>query len=215
MVSPCVLALSLFADKPSSPFSYVFFDSGSTQPGSPADPTSPTFSSSAGNRASKTSASPSTASTSFRRSSKANTDGGALAGKRMSVAEANSGVAAPGQQQGGNPSAKRALDRIPEPDFAGYLRKKGERYNSWKTRYCVLSGPHLYYLKSENVRLLFPPFSLSSWLIFDADSSFFLLSPGFALVGRQVQGLHLHARLQGPRRRERERWQLRLQDRSR
>lgn len=70
--------------------------------------------------------------------------------KRMSVAEP-SGSPTLGSSTGGNTDAARALDRLPPPDFAGYLRKKGERYNSWKLRYCVLSGPHLYYLKSENV----------------------------------------------------------------
>lgn len=70
--------------------------------------------------------------------------------KRMPVAKTEK-AAGLGDEQG---SATRALDRIPKPEFQGYLRKKGERYNSWKLRYCVLSGPHLYYLKSENVRRL-------------------------------------------------------------
>lgn len=42
------------------------------------------------------------------------------------------------------------LDQIGEPDHAGWLRKKGERYNSWKLRYLVLRGSHLYYLRSNS-----------------------------------------------------------------
>ncbi|KAJ1309325.1 hypothetical protein OPQ81_004986 [Rhizoctonia solani] len=43
----------------------------------------------------------------------------------------------------------RALDQIGEPDYSGWMRKKGDRYNSWKLRYFVLKGPHLYYLRSR------------------------------------------------------------------
>ncbi|KIJ57202.1 hypothetical protein M422DRAFT_23288 [Sphaerobolus stellatus SS14] len=42
------------------------------------------------------------------------------------------------------------LEQIGEPDHAGWLRKKGERYNTWKLRYLVLKGPHLYYLRSNS-----------------------------------------------------------------
>jgi hypothetical protein len=42
------------------------------------------------------------------------------------------------------------LEQIGESDHAGWMRKKGERYNSWKLRYFVLKGPHLYYLRSDN-----------------------------------------------------------------
>jgi len=31
------------------------------------------------------------------------------------------------------------------------MRKKGDRYNSWKTRYFALKGPHLYILKSQSM----------------------------------------------------------------
>ncbi|CAE6493649.1 unnamed protein product, partial [Rhizoctonia solani] len=50
----------------------------------------------------------------------------------------------------GDPGAgARALDQIGEPDYSGWMRKKGDRYNSWKLRYFVLKGPHLYYLRSR------------------------------------------------------------------
>lgn len=42
------------------------------------------------------------------------------------------------------------LDQIGQPDYAGWLKKKGEKYNAWKTRYLVLKGPHLYYLKDAD-----------------------------------------------------------------
>ncbi|KAJ3740791.1 hypothetical protein DFH05DRAFT_1545582 [Lentinula detonsa] len=42
------------------------------------------------------------------------------------------------------------LDQIGEPDHVGWMRKKGDRYNSWKLRYFVLKGPHMYYLRSDS-----------------------------------------------------------------
>ncbi|KEP48673.1 SH3 domain-binding protein 2 pleckstrin-like (PH) domain protein [Rhizoctonia solani 123E] len=50
---------------------------------------------------------------------------------------------------GGPAAGARALDQIGEPDYSGWMRKKGDRYNSWKLRYFVLKGPHLYYLRSR------------------------------------------------------------------
>lgn len=45
-----------------------------------------------------------------------------------------------------------ALKQIGTPDHSGHLKKKGETIG-WKTRYFVLKGSHLYYLKSEEVSL--------------------------------------------------------------
>ncbi|KAI0638634.1 hypothetical protein C8Q77DRAFT_1092036 [Trametes polyzona] len=53
----------------------------------------------------------------------------------------------------GAPSLKAGqsiLEQIGTPDHNGWLRKKGDRYNSWKQRYFVLKGPHLYWLRSES-----------------------------------------------------------------
>jgi hypothetical protein len=44
---------------------------------------------------------------------------------------------------------KSILQQIGEPDHNGWMRKKGERYNSWKLRYFVLKGDHMYWLKSS------------------------------------------------------------------
>ncbi|WWD19138.1 hypothetical protein CI109_103596 [Kwoniella shandongensis] len=43
-----------------------------------------------------------------------------------------------------------ALKQIGTPDYSGYMKKKGERYGTWKQRFFVLKGSHLYYLKSEH-----------------------------------------------------------------
>ena len=50
---------------------------------------------------------------------------------------------------GTSPGTAMALRQIGIPDHSGYMKKKGERYGTWKTRYFVLKGHHLYYLKSE------------------------------------------------------------------
>lgn len=42
------------------------------------------------------------------------------------------------------------LQQIGEPDHAGWMRKKGERYNKWKSRYFVMQGPHLYCLRTNS-----------------------------------------------------------------
>ncbi|GAA5891794.1 hypothetical protein JCM5296_001863 [Sporobolomyces johnsonii] len=41
------------------------------------------------------------------------------------------------------------MDKIGRPDHSGWMRKKGEKYNTWKQRFFVLKGIYLYYLKSE------------------------------------------------------------------
>ncbi len=47
-------------------------------------------------------------------------------------------------------SGQSILEQIGQPDHNGWMRKKGEHYNTWKTRYFVLKGPHLYWLRSNN-----------------------------------------------------------------
>ncbi|KAJ7651638.1 hypothetical protein DFH06DRAFT_1282850 [Mycena polygramma] len=42
------------------------------------------------------------------------------------------------------------LDQIGEADHVGWMRKKGDRYNSWKLRYFVLKGEDMYWLRSSN-----------------------------------------------------------------
>ena len=50
---------------------------------------------------------------------------------------------------GASQGSALAVQQIGTPDHAGFMKKKGERYPSWKMRYFVLKGSHLYYLKSE------------------------------------------------------------------
>jgi hypothetical protein len=42
------------------------------------------------------------------------------------------------------------LEQIGTPDYSGWMRKKGERYGSWRYRFFVLKGVHLYCLRNNN-----------------------------------------------------------------
>ncbi|GAA5835372.1 hypothetical protein JCM11251_005217 [Rhodosporidiobolus azoricus] len=46
-------------------------------------------------------------------------------------------------------TGENLMDKIGRPDCSGWMRKKGEKYNTWKMRFFVLKGTYLYYLKSE------------------------------------------------------------------
>lgn len=41
-------------------------------------------------------------------------------------------------------------ERIGEPDYSGWLRKKTDKYNGWKDRYLILKDSYLYVLKTPN-----------------------------------------------------------------
>lgn len=75
------------------------------------------------------------------------------------------------------------LEQIGTPDHSGWMRKKGDRYNTWKLRYFVLKGPHLYCLRSNStsVRRLLRPFA-----------TYRLLITKPLHIGDQDQGLHQH-----------------------
>jgi len=55
------------------------------------------------------------------------------------------------------------LQQIGEPDHSGWMKKKGDRYNTWKLRYFVLKGPHLYFLRSNNKGVCFFLFFLYAY----------------------------------------------------
>ncbi|TFK43957.1 hypothetical protein BDQ12DRAFT_719130 [Crucibulum laeve] len=79
----------------------------------------------------------------------------ALLRKRTSSAVANgpssdAAKVANGVVSGTVKQGQSILDQIGEPDFSGWMRKKGDRYNSWKMRYFVLKGPHMYCLRSNS-----------------------------------------------------------------
>ncbi|WVO14385.1 hypothetical protein L204_102018 [Cryptococcus depauperatus] len=79
-------------------------------------------------------------------------------------------------------AAGAALKQIGNPDFTGYLKKKGERYGGWKNRYVVLKGPTLYILKSETADNLKDRIDLHNHRIM-ADENSSPGSYGFRLVG--------------------------------
>jgi hypothetical protein len=47
------------------------------------------------------------------------------------------------------------LEQIGVPDHKGWMRKRGAHYNTWKNRYFVLKGPHMYWLRSNNASVRF------------------------------------------------------------
>ncbi|EDR12680.1 uncharacterized protein LACBIDRAFT_292707 [Laccaria bicolor S238N-H82] len=51
---------------------------------------------------------------------------------------------------GGVTQGQSILGQIGEPDHVGWMRKKSDRYNSWKPRYFVLKGRYLYWLKNSS-----------------------------------------------------------------
>lgn len=66
-------------------------------------------------------------------------------GKELSVA-LNTRNDGPGTFQPG----QSIINQIGSPDHEGWMRKKGEHYNTWKVRYFIIKGPHLYVLRSDN-----------------------------------------------------------------
>lgn len=45
---------------------------------------------------------------------------------------------------------KSIVEQIGQPDYQGWMRKKGDHYSSWKLRYFIIKGPHLYILRSNS-----------------------------------------------------------------
>lgn len=76
----------------------------------------------------------------------------ALLRKRGSGGESpKSPVSAPPSNGPGLVQGRSVLEQIGTPDFNGWLMKKGEHYNTWKNRYCVLKGHNLYWMRSNSV----------------------------------------------------------------
>ena len=59
-------------------------------------------------------------------------------------------IPAPPSNGPGLVQGRSVLEQIGTPDFNGWLMKKGEHYNTWKSRYCVLKGHNLYWMRSNN-----------------------------------------------------------------
>jgi hypothetical protein len=84
-------------------------------------------------------------------------------------------------------SGQSILEQIGQPDHKGWMRKKGERYNTWKSRYFVLKGPHLYWLKSNNASVRVASMTRVILNVFD-------------ITGDEDQGLYQHRGLSYGRR---------------
>lgn len=87
--------------------------------------------------------------------SRGGTSSAAAAGASAGTGTASGGEATKTTLKAG----QSILQQIGQPDHNGWMRKKGERYNTWKSRYFVLKGPHLYWLRSNSssVRILHHP----------------------------------------------------------
>jgi hypothetical protein len=72
-------------------------------------------------------------------------------------------IKGPGLVQG-----RSVLEQIGTPDFNGWLMKKGEHYNTWKSRYCVLKGHNLYWMRSNNAMVRASYLLPGCKLIFDS-----------------------------------------------
>jgi len=70
------------------------------------------------------------------------------------------------------------LEQIGEPDHTGYMKKKAARYNTWKLRYFVLKGEHLYILRQNSKSVC----RASRWSLRDDAKS--------ALAGNPSEGLY-------------------------
>jgi len=46
--------------------------------------------------------------------------------------------------------ANTVLLQIGTPDHEGWVRKKGGHFSTWKSRYLVLKGAHLYWLRTDS-----------------------------------------------------------------
>lgn len=91
------------------------------------------------------------------------------------------------------------LEQIGSPDHNGWMRKKSDRYNTWKSRYFVLKGSHLYWLRSNSTAVCR---LVSSWAYTDSR----------AIVGNQDKGLYQHRGVQVDHGREGGSWTLWFQD---
>ncbi|KAJ6469653.1 hypothetical protein C8R47DRAFT_1200712 [Mycena vitilis] len=69
---------------------------------------------------------------------------------KASATNANAAAAVSGDGASRLKPGQSILDQIGEADHVGWMRKKGDRYNSWKLRYFVLKGEDMYWLRSSN-----------------------------------------------------------------
>lgn len=64
------------------------------------------------------------------------------------------------------------LEKIGKPDLDGWLKKKSDRYGTWKSRYILLKGLHLYFMKSPQEKKIKGWIPLNGYKVLpDSDSS--------------------------------------------
>ncbi|CAG8447395.1 3326_t:CDS:2 [Dentiscutata heterogama] len=68
---------------------------------------------------------------------------------RMKYSERNSMVESPVVPKQSLDMDLEVLKSMGEPDYEGWLRKQGDKYKTWKSRYFILKGVDLYYLKNN------------------------------------------------------------------
>ena len=91
----------------------------------------------------------------------------ALLRKRTSGGETpKSPAPAPPSNASGLVQGRSVLEQIGTPDFNGWLMKKGEHYNTWKQRYCVLKGHNLYWMRTSDNTVR------GDFLVFPAEANF-------------------------------------------
>ena len=75
----------------------------------------------------------------------------ALLRKRGSGGETPKSPVPPSPSNGpGLVRGRSVIEQIGTPDFNGWLMKKGEHYNTWKNRYCILKGHNLYWMGNND-----------------------------------------------------------------
>jgi len=92
------------------------------------------------------------------------------------------------------------LTQIGTPDHEGWMRKKGGYYSTWKKRYFVLKGTHLYWLRSNSVFVSVP---LPGWCVLSLIVS--------DLTGDQGRGSCQYHRLSHHPRCEHQSWEIWIQ----
>jgi hypothetical protein len=59
--------------------------------------------------------------------------------------------------------------QIGTPDHEGWVRKKGGHFSTWKSRYLVLKGAHLYWLRTDSSMVcMTSPFGLWDSIVSDS-----------------------------------------------
>lgn len=69
---------------------------------------------------------------------------------RRSVSLGASALLSAGTEANTHTLVDTVMVQIGTPDHEGWIRKKGGHFSTWKSRYLVLKGAHLYWLKTDS-----------------------------------------------------------------